>query len=641
MKTQVKYKSISIEGFQSFGKRQSFNLNRIGLNLIVGANGLGKSTLFNALLWAEYGVNLKKSVETWAERRHEDYKGTRVVVDRTDGVYDYRIARHLKFKGTTLGLSGGDKLMIFKKSVNEPAFTQEHLVGEGLHKSDMQKLIEEQLGIDSTTYLNSIFFGQRMKSLIEVPNADKRKLFEELFNLDFIEEAKDRAKEKYSELSSQVDKLKLDLSSAETRKRETEATLENFRGVLATFEANKKARIQELNEEVGSLKEEVKIKTSAIKKAEEKLSTYNFEVLEEANNDVNEIEGELFRQNQKHQENLLRVKKIANEKQTASDNIKKHQKAILAVEHTCPYCKSPLNKEEIEKTEKEILHKISLEEEVLKILDKDAEKIELLAQGSKNLADELSAKLAKAREYRAEVQRGLDEAFVLKNTIVSDKKALDVTLDRIEVLYARIQKEEASEPPKVDIKKYEGIITECEAILANNASEIETKQVRLDKIDWWVKKGFGSGGMKSFIFNAMLNQLNIYAQNYASRLGFRVEFSVDMSKASKPFQTLIYQGDLVRDYEDLSGGQKRRVDICVAFAMHDVISHKLNANILVMDEFFENLDNEGLESAFDLLRQKAGDKAIYLITHSDIIDSLNAHTINISSDELGNTFIGK
>ena len=197
----MKYKKISLEGFGSFCSPSTLPLDRLGINLVKGENGVGKTTIFNALVWCEYGKTVKKSIESWDKIRSNEFRGTRVVIDRTDGIYDYRIARHHKFKGTTCGLLGESRLMVFKKEISEDAFTSDHLVGEGLHKNDMQILIEQQLGCEHRTFVNSIIMRQKMAGLIGMSNNEKRELFDKLFEIDFIEPAKDRAKEKKTNLN--------------------------------------------------------------------------------------------------------------------------------------------------------------------------------------------------------------------------------------------------------------------------------------------------------------------------------------------------------------------------------------------------------------------------------------------------------
>ncbi len=118
------------------------------------------------------------------------------------------IARHIKYKDSTIGVTGGSSLMIFRKPESEERrFVEEDLVGEAQHKGEQQEYINNLLGMDSQAFLASILFGQRMKRLIDSDNSDKRKLFETLFDLDFISSAKDKASAKQTEVEKLVDKL--------------------------------------------------------------------------------------------------------------------------------------------------------------------------------------------------------------------------------------------------------------------------------------------------------------------------------------------------------------------------------------------------------------------------------------------------
>jgi ABC-type multidrug transport system ATPase subunit len=100
-------------------------------------------------------------------------------------------------------------------------------------------------------------------------------------------------------------------------------------------------------------------------------------------------------------------------------------------------------------------------------------------------------------------------------------------------------------------------------------------------------------------------------------------------------------GDKInKDYKDFSGGEKQRLDMCLMFAMHQLISAGTDMNILVMDEALENLDEAGEEAAFSIIRTIAEEgKSIYLISHSAVLDSLYSNTIQIEKDSTGNTII--
>ena len=59
----VVIKSISLEGFRSYSQPTTFKFANTGLHLIKGQNGMGKSSLFSALTWNLFKVNLNNTTE--------------------------------------------------------------------------------------------------------------------------------------------------------------------------------------------------------------------------------------------------------------------------------------------------------------------------------------------------------------------------------------------------------------------------------------------------------------------------------------------------------------------------------------------------------------------------------------------------
>lgn len=636
---RVTYTRVSVEGFQSFGKPVSFKLDRYGLNLIKGNNGVGKSTIFNAILWAEYNGNLKKGIETWEDRRPESWRGTRVVVDRTDGEFDYRVARHLNFKGTTSGLKGGSKLMVFKKPVSDTKFTDKHLLGSGLHKADMQKLIEEQLGIDEKTFLNSILFGQRMLSLIKVKDAEKRKLFEELFDVGFVDIAKQVAQERKDVLVTKITEYENGMRNLQGNIEKINLDIREYERILEDFNTNHQTQLEDAENRLKTIDGRISELTKKIKDDEISLNKYSFGAVNSLGAELQELE--------KEKRVLLgeistldrQVRKFEDEIKNSQLKESKGETDIKNVATVCPTCKQDLPESKIKEVKTNLRKMIKTEQTVRKTLEKDKEKVLKDLVRLQESVKEFDSKIENKQDELNKAQAGVSKAYDLKASIKAGKNTLEQLQRDKKLFESQLEKIKNTNPPKLNIKEKEEEKKQSEKRIIELSSEIEKDGEVIEHIEWWIKKGFGSNGLKSFVFNSMLQELNKYAFNYASRLGFGVKFAVEMDKVSKPFKTMIYEGDFIRDYEDLSGGQQQRVDIVIAFAMHDLISRGTNINILVLDELFEGLDNQGIEVAFDLIRQKSKDKAVYIISHSDIVDSLNAKTIWVDWDDMKNTVI--
>ena len=70
---KINFLSVDIEGFRTIVKPLHFDLQRPGLNMVKGINGAGKTSVFEALIWCLYGINLKEvnqaQLISWPENR--------------------------------------------------------------------------------------------------------------------------------------------------------------------------------------------------------------------------------------------------------------------------------------------------------------------------------------------------------------------------------------------------------------------------------------------------------------------------------------------------------------------------------------------------------------------------------------------
>lgn len=640
------YTNVEIEGFQSFGNPVSVPLDRVGVNLIKGSNGVGKSTLINAICWCEYGYNPKKSLETWKDNRPESYRGVRVIVDRHDGSFDYRVARHYQFKGKTLGLTGGSSLMLFIKSKEEPEFNSSHLC-DGLHKSDIQEAIIKTIGLDKKSYLNSVIFGQRVLGLISNSNADKRKLFEQIFDVSFVELAKDKAKDRYNELTTQLADIGTDTARIRGVVGEKEKYLADQQALVDQFESNKQKKISQLQEELVRCSSNLDLHTKELETLQSDIS--DLLNLPEPNFDTdsyNEAKGVIKGLSEVFVTVEGQIDDYSREVTRCDERIASLIDKKENLDTSCPTCSRRLKQSDIDKVLASIDVDINKEHEgkshivnELEKLKTDLDQIRFKKEKSEaefdQLADSWNKYYDALESYKSAVKN--------LPSMEGDAKALAVRVESVNNEIASLNKRiEDARREDMHFIDLDALAAEIQ-ILKDSIDEKELEFLSTEKdrglVEWWLKKGFGSSGLKSFVFNAMLTNLNQYIKVYSSRLGIGVRFSIDMNKDSKPFVTTIYRDDQVLNYEDLSGGQKQRVDLCLAFAMHDLISHSVDINLFVTDEGMEGLDNAGIEAVFDLLRLKAENKSVYVVTHSDIIDGLNCSNMYLSLDDLGNTVI--
>ncbi|CAB4185400.1 ABC_ATPase domain containing protein [uncultured Caudovirales phage] len=755
---------IELEGFGSFAEPSSFDFNQGGLFIVRGKNGVGKTTLFSALVWALYRTSLKnitaERTQTWQRLRPADFRGTRVIVFfQKDGV-EYAVARHIGFKGKTFGLEGKTSLLVFQKPVGqERDFDQEDLVTETLHNVDVQTYISKVLSMDSRVFLNSVLFGQRMRRLVEAEGDEKRKMFETLFDLEFIQRAKEKGQAVEAEKSTQLGLVRERISGIGNQTQFAKSQLESAIERSDLYQQEKTGSIGEIEDEIIRYKDQITFAERSIEECEDELKQIDvgdlcdleaearkFETLVLEQRTLKAARAEVLRnelyarqavkENNRIKErsrlnNLINTASLAlraykdqyaedcavfvekkqaliqdkaektsrfvnaeREGRRADSEAGKLEEQLNCLADDCPTCGQLLPEASVEATKKSLKSKIKAEREVIVAMAalKENIRLEIVSVeseveavqntlnamqsdfASKCEADQVSLDdLSSQRDAIVEdnVREGFSESNTIDVTywdIVAKEKeygqAWALTLAEIDkarsvearIKVLRLNAQESREA----LVKYTAKIQDCEEqitrirqekkpdfgidslrtslegleitlVVERKAEELLVSEVQ--QAQWWVKTGFGASGLKAYVFSSMLERLNELIVNYASRLGFAVNFGVDLTKPSKPFVTHCFMGVEEVMFAELSGGQQQRVDLCVAFAMHDLISYGAETNLLVMDEPFENLDEEGMEAAFDLLRIKATPgKTVFIITHLPVLDALNAREMQVLQD---------
>jgi DNA repair protein SbcC/Rad50 len=653
---KVKFKQIVVEGYRSIVRSLEFNLDRPGLNLVKGTNGMGKTTMFEALVWCIFGINLRETnlnaIISWEEIRPLDWKGTRVMVHVEINTDQYCIIRHLSYKGESYGVRGNDSLMIIKNG---------ELI-QGINKDETQKIINKLIGTDAKTFMNSIMFGQRMTRLITQDNKDKRALFEELFDVDWVNIAKRKAELEYAEKIQVISKATYECDNLTARIAMAEEALKRDQRLIeewGTNQANKilnckanivgfETLIKNHNREFtligGSPIAYDKEEHDAIEKEYNKITNdkmkWQLEIVKFDNN-AKSIQAEINNDGYKAAQIVDKIEKL---KKEIEDNKNTIKEAITKKE--CPTCHQSI--------------KASHHADIKKMYfteDKEADIVKLNSQmnalntrlpqltaaldlqlnaikRTKEMASEsddryviVAARYQELNEIENKLYEISEKQNILKNKIASNEALLENEKKQLKEL-------EQEKAPNIDLKEQTNTIASKKLQLKSLQNDLEDLKKEADILRWWNEKGFGAGGIKAFIFNAMLAQLNAGTRKYGERLGVSLEFSIDLTKASKPFTTICSLGNkLNKDYKDFSGGEEQRLDIVLIFAMYDLISINTNFNILIMDEVFEGLDEDGENAVFDLIRMKADEgKSVYVISHSPILDSLYANTIYFNNN---------
>lgn len=563
----IQFGNIIIEGFCSIPYLE-LNLGSRGITVIRGATGEGKTTILSALVWGVYGKNLKgkSDVNTWEKYRPKNYNGTKVEIYFGKDGKTHKITRCLKYKGEVNGAKGKDRLIYEIDAVE---------VSEK-NKGEIQALINAGLGMSYSLFMNSILFGQGMKRLIQESSSDKKDLFEEIFELEYISKARDIAKGYYMEALREYNEISQKYSSSKEKKQSIQRMLDDLKKQANHVKNDLSSRVKVLEKKLSLL--------AKAKKENELKETVTYK---------NRIE-------QRIQEARDNQKELLNKINDAK------RKTRVSLEEFIGVIIKLLKRGDIKNSLKRLMEVKKAFGDIERLQDKCSK----LADKISNYRDKLEE--LRDQEYEAnKVQRDIDLTHVEIKKLLSEKRA-GVNLGLI--------------------KKYKTQLSTISDKLQSIESEMEEKRAKVDNYKWVMDDPLGNRGIKAFLFESSLDILNETLESYSEVLGFSILFYVDIQGVKKDFNTQIIMDGIEVSYEELSGGQKQLVNLAMAFAMNEVMTKAKGINIAFLDEVFENLSSEYVDLVIGLIRKIYKDKTLYLISHQESLPIPNARVLTVTRE---------
>ena len=616
--------SIELEGFLSYVQPTHFQLNRNGVWFIKGENGAGKTAIFAALTWCIYQIDIRNrsevDVPTKINARTDAWRGTRVQLHLTKHGKQYLIARHIQYTTHTQGYIGGDALIVFEKTTN--GFKR--LKAQG--KKDAQKLVEDLIGLDSTTFLNTFLFAQNAIRFTDLKGAAQKMFFNELFKIDFC----DKAAEKVKVAISTLDTVLRDTQNQSTLKEQQYTNLlESFafkKAQISDFESRKAARIQTLNSDLNAL--------IAKKEAMEAQMWEHSKQLPIAK--------------KKHEHAATLIGYLQNELSTSRETLNKtiaqfvrhetnlqHLKAqtFHPIETECNICGAMLNPQKVNE-----LIQTQFEAKRLHTQQVNASQVQLneLIESKNNQ----HAVVAQIEKQYSELEKQLNDAV---QQTKNHNRALCSLGDELQDLETsiknaqnRIVNETLDTMPFIDLNALQSDLDALRKEIQGLQNEM-SEQLRKKTILTYWKKAFAPNGIKSFVFDAALNQINTLLERYAAPLQLSVRIGIDTLAHDKAIMITCYKNGNANElysYYQLSGGQQRRVDMAILLALHDYMSIQNGGlSLLALDEVDSGLSESGVAILLDLLRYKdSKGLTVFIISHNPFAYSDNGKMIHVKME---------
>lgn len=305
MSDYIRLQNLGLRNFMSFGNNYTeIDLTVEGTILVNGknidnggANGVGKTTIINAICFALYNnpfdnISLKRLINnTNAEK--DTQMEVRLSFSKGDKCYEVYRCRG---SSTNIEISC-DGVDITLDSVSEN-----------------DKMIVELIGISYELFTNIVVFAGGAKPFLEKPVGDQRKLIEELFNITILSEKAKKLKEKIKITEGDINIQEAIIREQQNAISRYNTQVANAEARIIKWEEDKEASITKIKTQLKSI-EGVDFETE--KKLHDELKTKNTELeyftREELKNkrDTNSL--------------LTEIKKLTNELEHLSES-------------KCPYC---------------------------------------------------------------------------------------------------------------------------------------------------------------------------------------------------------------------------------------------------------------------------------------------------------------
>lgn len=613
----MKIISWTIEGFKSISAPLRF-IPKEGITLLTGGNGVGKSTLIEALRWAIYGSDCKGTNKTDLitrnRFRHPEFIGTRVMVSfDIDGI-PYQIARHIGYKGTTFGVTGGDSLLLAIDGELSPIRSI----------ADVQAEITHILGMTEDIFEVLIALPQYGESFLTMGNSKKQQLLKLLFDFKWVDEAQAKAKEtlKTAQLNISTNKILLD-------KIETQLAIiadreaSNLKAA-ASFEADKARQIATYRVRIKEVEEQIAINDVERARLIELTATLSGR--------IKEIDLQLQDASDAKQAFALNKQLRA----TLTDNLAQAEKALKKLEATviqkpattCLVCKAPVTPERLLEIERNMVEQQkSLDEQLLGAVYNVSNfkyKLACEVEGQKLIVECLQTFVPLENE-RTKVLEKLGDA---------QRKLANVPYGQFDRYIRDYEKSITDAEAKVFVPADTSTKAQLLIDKTNLVYELEDLYLKEDSAKYWATTGFTNKGLKAHLTYQVLAVLNDTLDKYSPYIGWQVKASLQ-DDANRTLTIDVYNGEKI-NFKTLSGGEARRVELVTTIALNEVLGlHTQSCNLLVLDEPFHHLDDESIYRVMELFRSRGGS---ILITSNQDLDILGVNVIKLQKT-LNGTFI--
>ncbi len=688
---------LQLHNFLSYKEPQPLDFQSFNLAVLSGNNGVGKSSILEAMTWAIWGQTRAASDD---ELIHQGEHGMWVefIFEHEGGLY--RIVRKRELKK-----SAGQSFLELQTKTQKKLLLDDvgwQSIAEVTLKATNEKIIRI-LKIPYEIFVNSSYLrqGHADEFTIKTPS-ERKEILSEILDLNLYEELSQKARQKarsseekikmltfqmedlqaevsrkgvvekqlslaseqFSQLSKKHQKLKETIRGLEKQSREHEVINERLGNLRNQF-GRLRTEAENLNEEKAKILAEKKSIAEQLKNKEKILKNFAaLEVLEKQNNQANLK----FREQAKI---LQELRVLENLKEKLNEDVSRIEKIAL-----CPMCRRPMKKKEasviVAHLEKEFAQKYSPRLKKLQLLLKKINYNESLhtkiqkqledlstSREQKQILDLAENNLKNAQTNLKNIQERLEQIKKEAEKISRDGKKLKAKQSKLEKASVQWQEKKVEEEQinnqVLELQNFLGGLKQELIQIQSQEKELKSLQKEIRDFQKEIANyeelalAFGKKGIQAMIIETALSSIEEGANGLLGKItDGRMSLKFITQKERKAAQS---EEDLIetleikiadelgeRDYEMYSGGEAFRINFAIRIALSKLLAARAGTHLkfLVIDEGFGMLDSAGRDDLVAAINSIAGEfEKILVITHLQELKDLFPTKIEVTKDENG------
>lgn len=606
----MKLLSIKIANFLSYKDTTNINLADRGLVGVFGANGQGKSSICDSLVWCLWGETVR-NVDKDLVVNNKSGKDCKVSLQLEDSGQQFKIVRT---RSCTKEKKRNDLRIYTGKEESE--------ITSGTTAAS-QLLVNSIIGLDFATFVQSVLLsGGDVSSFCRLTDDEKKAVLEDILRINVIRKARDVVKDKISSRNNTLVTLEAELAAISSQREAATKKLQDLQIPFNNFELQQKINIEEIDNLIRNQDKEIDNINS------------NLELLPVLEKDKKDLEKDLGLEQAlitnlegAHKQNISKLKTVEQDASVnvalVSAEIDKLDKQKINVQNLngqCPTCLKPTPDKHLTITK--------LEQELLEAKKRKLEFLELkhtLGQAITKQTNDFNDEILGIANKIKDLTNSIRQKSKVVDTAENLKLILPHVIQRKTDLFKKLNEEKNRDNPYSKLIEITGKeIKDLDNRTVMVKARVRKAKYEISNLRFW-DKGFGNQGIKSYIIDNAIPFLNRRAAHYSeimSNSKIQISFS-SVTRLKNGSDREKFNVEIINEvgadmYSGNSSGERRRADVCIGWALADLAATRAAKPIKFrgLDEPFESLDEEGIEAVFRLLNSAINDyETIFCITH--------------------------